>query len=67
MRVSQGIAEVARDSTLYQDRQRIRDVPVSCICPWTWGQPWLRWVRFSTELGCPWHSRAPWLDGKDYR
>ena len=62
MRVSQGIAEVARDPMFCWDRQRIRDVPRSCVCPWSWGRPVLRWVRTSTVLGCPWHSQAPWLD-----
>jgi hypothetical protein len=61
--VAGAIEQVGRDPHFCWDRQRIRDVPVSCICPWSWGQYGLRWVRLSTRLDCPWHtgpSPLPW-------
>lgn len=61
--VTSAVEQVSRDPRFCWDRQRIRDVPRSCTCPWSWGQYALRWVRESTRLDCPWHVGArplPW-------
>ena len=47
---------VTRDPLLCWDRQRIRDVPRSCVCTWSWGPLLLRWVRIDPRPSCPWHS-----------
>jgi hypothetical protein len=43
--------------------ERYRDVPLSCICSWSWGAPAYRWVLLSRKPGCPWHS----AEVRDYR
>jgi len=63
MNVTEAVEQVGRDPHFCWDRQRIRDVPTSCVCPWSWGQYALRWVRTSTRLDCPWHTGPaplPW-------
>lgn len=59
MKVTEAVEQVGRDPHFCWDRQRIRDVPRSCVCPWTWGRYALRWVRTSTRLDCPWHTVPP--------
>jgi hypothetical protein len=47
---------MSRNPLLCWDRQRIRDVPRTCICTWEWALPVFRWVRAGPVQGCPWHS-----------
>ena len=64
--ISEAQQQVALDPAWQWDRQHvydfphawqyIRDVPRSCACSWVWGWPTLRWVRYSTVLGCAWHD-----------
>jgi hypothetical protein len=44
-----------------QDRQRIRDVPRSCICEWDWARYACRWVRVIPVANCPWHTIGGYL------
>lgn len=35
---------------------KIRDIPVSCLCPWHWDCELGRWVRDRTYWRCTWHG-----------
>jgi hypothetical protein len=36
--------------------ERIRDVPASCTCTWTWQPRDTRWVRRMINHACRWHN-----------
>ena len=40
----------------YHVNERIRDVPVSCTCRWSWSRFQIRWLRTWPDAWCPWHT-----------
>jgi hypothetical protein len=36
-------------------RERIRDVPTTCLCTWLWITALRRWVRAEANPFCIWH------------
>jgi len=42
--------------TLPYEAERIRDIPRTCICTYTWNRDLAAWQLAEHRNGCPWHS-----------